>query len=311
MHGQRCIEENSVVILYVDFKTLRVLRVTKTVDTKDGKKVPNIYQTIYGPLNVSEVIGKPYGARIELKKGFVYLMFPSPELWTLALPHRTQILYSTDISLIIANLELKPGKIVCEAGTGSGSLSCSILRTIMPCGKLHTFDFHDQRVECAVEEFTSLGYGEFVVAKHRDVCQDGFGVELTGKVDAVFLDLPHPWLALTAATKVLKNCGRIASFSPCVEQVQKMCVELRSNGYEQLKTIECLVRESVVKTITLTTPSLCTAKNRTEEPLPKRMKTDGSDPRDGGEATFFSMPVTSCAGHTGFLTFATCMKNRS
>jgi tRNA A58 N-methylase Trm61 len=38
------------------------------------------------------------------------------ELWTLALPHRTQILYMADISLIIFELDIKPGSIVIEAG---------------------------------------------------------------------------------------------------------------------------------------------------------------------------------------------------
>jgi tRNA (adenine57-N1/adenine58-N1)-methyltransferase len=38
------------------------------------------------------------------------------ELWTLALPHRTQILYMADISLILLELDIKPGSIVIEAG---------------------------------------------------------------------------------------------------------------------------------------------------------------------------------------------------
>lgn len=42
-------------------------------------------------------------------KGFVYLLFPTSELWTQALRHRTQILYVADISLITLFLELRPG----------------------------------------------------------------------------------------------------------------------------------------------------------------------------------------------------------
>lgn len=49
----------------------------------------------------------------------MYILHPTPELWTLNLPHRTQILYSTDISLITMMLELKPGSVVCESGKGS------------------------------------------------------------------------------------------------------------------------------------------------------------------------------------------------
>lgn len=47
---------------------------------------------------------------------------------------------------VLTQLEIGPGSVVCEAGTGSGSLSHAILRAIGPAGKLHTFDFHKERV---------------------------------------------------------------------------------------------------------------------------------------------------------------------
>jgi tRNA (adenine57-N1/adenine58-N1)-methyltransferase catalytic subunit len=41
--------------------------------------------------------------------GYIYLLAPTPELWTKVLGHRTQILYAGDIALICAQLELRPG----------------------------------------------------------------------------------------------------------------------------------------------------------------------------------------------------------
>ena len=54
---------------------------------------------------------------------------------------------------------------------------------------------------------------------HADACEDGFALE--DCADAVFLDLPKPWLALKHARAAIRRAagGRICSFSPCIEQV--------------------------------------------------------------------------------------------
>lgn len=73
-------------------------------------------------------------------------------------------------------------------------------------------------LQVASEEFSRHGFGERVSVLHRDVCDEGFGVE--DIADAVFLDLPKPWEALPHAVTAIKlSGGRICSFSPCIEQV--------------------------------------------------------------------------------------------
>jgi len=57
-----------------------------------------------------------YTSQVSAKKGYVHILRPSPALITASLPHRTQILYSADISVIIMKLGLKPGSIVVESG---------------------------------------------------------------------------------------------------------------------------------------------------------------------------------------------------
>jgi len=95
-------------------------------------------------------------------------------------------------------------KVPMIVGTGSASLSHAILRTVAPNGHLHTFDFHEQRVQRAHDEFIDHGFDEaLVTASLRDVCTDGFDID-SATADAVFLDLPSPWLAIPFAAQCLK-----------------------------------------------------------------------------------------------------------
>ena len=83
------------------------------------------------------------------------LLRPSPEFITQSLTHRTQIVYHADISLLRALLDARPGRIICEAGTGSGSVSASLSRALRPNGKLYTFEFHEERQKQAMADFSS------------------------------------------------------------------------------------------------------------------------------------------------------------
>ena len=174
--------------------------------------------------------------------GFIYVFAFTPELWTLALPHRTQILFSVDIAQVVAHLSLRPGSVVVESGTGSGSLTASLARAVAPSGHVYTFEFNADRALKAKNEFAALGLSPIVTVTHADACTDGFGVAGEGVADGVFLDLPQPWLALPYAKRTLRQCGVICSFSPCIEQVQRTAAAMRSLGFDDVRTIESLLR---------------------------------------------------------------------
>ena len=175
--------------------------------------------------------------------GFVSLLEVTPELWTQALRHRTQILFSVDISAVVMHLGLRPGSVVIETGTGSGSLTASLARAVAPHGHVHSFEFNLERATAARVDFGQLGLSGVVSAEHRDSCgPEGFPSFLDGSVDAVFLDLPQPWVAIPHAKRALRRCGVVCSFSPCIEQVQRTCGELARLGFEDVRTLETLLR---------------------------------------------------------------------
>ncbi|KAK2187577.1 hypothetical protein NP493_161g02003 [Ridgeia piscesae] len=237
---KKTIEVGDTAILLLGYDNMLQLMIEKD----------KIYQTKYGALRCNELIGTRYGRRVQCSKGWLYVLHATPELWTVTLPHRTQILYATDISMIVFQLDLKPGSVVIESGTGSGSLSHAILRSVAPSGYLHTFDFHAQRVEKARQEFEEHGLGHLVSVAERDTCKNGFGLECVA--DAVFLDLPGPWDVLPFAKQAFKaEGGRICSFSPCIEQVQRTCETLEKLGFTDIQSLECLARTFDVRTVNM------------------------------------------------------------
>ncbi|XP_040959900.1 tRNA (adenine(58)-N(1))-methyltransferase catalytic subunit TRMT61A-like [Gossypium hirsutum] len=115
-------------------------------------------------------------------------------------------------------LEVVPGCLVLESGTGSGSLTTSFARAVAPTGYVYTFDFHEQRAASARSTFccrdTSLSlivsvYRYLLVSLKecfmivtmgvRDILGEGFPDQFSGLADSVFLDLLEPWLAIPSA----------------------------------------------------------------------------------------------------------------
>jgi tRNA (adenine57-N1/adenine58-N1)-methyltransferase len=189
-------------------------------------------------------------------KGFVHVLAPTPELWTLSLAHRTQIIYAVDIAVIIMTLGIKPGCRIVESGTGSGSLTTSFARAAGPTGHVFTFEFNADRVAKAQDDFRVLNLDRVVTVAHADACVDGFGAALSNSINAVFLDLPRPWDALKHAYSVLARNGTVCCFSPCIEQVQKTCETLTTLGFEDISTVEALGRFFDVQNGTLPAPPL-------------------------------------------------------
>ena len=110
------VEEGDTVMLFLSVNSVHAIEVNKTMKNKHGLVVENKFQSIYGALRVMDLVGRKYGSKINLPSGWGYILHPSCELWTKTLPHRTQIIYTPDISLIVLGLDLSPGSTVIEAG---------------------------------------------------------------------------------------------------------------------------------------------------------------------------------------------------
>lgn len=249
-HHRPRIQAGDLVIVYEDFKSLHAVRVTP----------PQVFSSRFGKFSHAAMVGRRYGERMRSVSsasssgGFIYLLSPSPELWTATLSHRTQILYVADISMICLQLELAPGSVVVEAGTGSGSLSHALARSVGSKGMLHTFEFNAERARLAAAEFSANGLDGRVICKHGDVCAETWSYAEHGEgrlgehsVDAGFFDLPQPWDAVRRFAPYLRPGGRLCTFSPCIEQVARTMGVLTELGFTGVEVLETLVRTHDVR----------------------------------------------------------------
>lgn len=202
-------------------------------------------------------------APLEVGSGFIHILPPTPEAWTSSLDHRTQVVYTPDYSYILQRLRVRPGSTIIEAGAGSGSFTHAAARAVFSgypdrdnispytkrkLGKVYSYEYHGPRVETLRQELHSHGLDSIVQLTHRDVCTDGFALQDTDTlpaVDAIFLDLPAPWLALKRLSRSNSHSPLnpntavlLCTFSPCIEQVMATVATLRKSGWTEIDMVE-------------------------------------------------------------------------
>ena len=210
----------------------------------------------------------PLKKAVTSSSGFVHILRPTPELWTMSLPHRTQVVYTPDYSYILSRIRARPGTRIIEAGAGSGSFTHASVRAVyngLPTspndvkGKVFSFEFNESRFKKMQEEIKGHYLEEMVEIRHRDIYEEGFLVDgKSPNATAVFLDVPAPWKAV----RQLSRCKpqpeegevnddaewvspldptksvHICTFSPCIEQVTRTVTELRKLGWINVDMVE-------------------------------------------------------------------------
>lgn len=275
----KVIADGDTVIIHEKFDSMKLMKV------ESGKSIQNRF----GLFELNDIVGKRFGSRIVSRKGdtHVVIMEPTPHLVTETLSHKTQILYSMDIAMILLVLNIGPGSNVIESGTGSCSLSCSILNALQNEGHLYTFEYNEDRANNAKTVFETFKFENCSVF-HQDVYSNGFG-EIPEEITAVFLDLPKPWLAIPFAKQKMVSGSRICCFSPCIEQVMNNTKTMADLGFLDIFTKEVLLREF---------------KKFPQKKKRKVIDDAGKEKIVEYQVQLYSSGVNTQKGHTGYLTFA-------
>jgi tRNA (adenine57-N1/adenine58-N1)-methyltransferase len=103
---------------------------------------------------------------------------------------------------IFFNFDIK----VIESGTGSGSFSHSLIKSIAPKGHLYTFEYHKERYLMAQEEFKQHKLQDYVTVYHRNVCKEGFTLQVAD------IDAGKNFFFISSIFRFTKSLGGFTTF---------------------------------------------------------------------------------------------------
>jgi tRNA (adenine57-N1/adenine58-N1)-methyltransferase len=184
--------------------------------------------------------------KIETNKGVpFYVLRPSLADLMMKVKRRTTIIYPKEAGIILLELGIESGSRVIEIGSGSGSLTVLLSRIVGKEGRVYSFERRAEHQEIAIANVKKFGKIEHVEFLLKDpVAENGFGV---GEVDAIFVDIPTPWVLVPHVWKALRPGGHVGFLSPNIEQVQTTIKRLEENGFVRIRTIEVWTRGIRVK----------------------------------------------------------------
>ena len=225
-------EEDSVVI--VDEKGNRFLfRVEDKMQKIKG----------LGVYNPGDLIGKNFYENLKIGNRTFSILEPSLSDKIEAIQRKAQIILPKDGMFIIYHCDIKSGDRVLEAGAGSGALTILLANFIRPKGKVISYENRNDHLKVAKRNLSQAGLLDHVDLKQGDVTK-----RIREKnLDAVILDIPNPWDAIENGYSALRPGGFLAVYTPSVNQFERTHKMMDEFGFGEIKTIETLQREMVVK----------------------------------------------------------------
>ncbi|MFH1448186.1 MAG: rRNA adenine N-6-methyltransferase family protein [Candidatus Micrarchaeota archaeon] len=150
-----------------------------------------------------------------------------------------QVVLPKDIGAIIAFTGVGKTSRVVDAGAGSGWLAISlgnIAKSVV------TYERRDDFAKLVEENIRRAGLKN-VKVKRKDVFE-GIGER---NVDLVTLDLADSHAVVKSAYNALREGGFVVGYLPHAEQASEFARECRNVGFGGIFTIECIVREMLVR----------------------------------------------------------------
>ena len=194
------------------------------------------FHTHHGMIELKNLEGEKFGCSVKTSKGekFVVVKPDFRDHLVKKIKRGAQIIHKKDAGLIISYLGITKDSVVLEAGSGTGYLT-AYLGSI--CKKVISCEIRESHFKLAYENIKMLGLDN-VECINTDVCDAP-----KNEYDAIILDMPDEQDIIPVVCKKLKTGGRIAVYSPCVDQSMLVYHTLCENGFVNIEFLECMIRK--------------------------------------------------------------------
>lgn len=193
-----------------------------------------------GVLEHDALIGRDEGITVRTTMGArLVAVRPTLAEFVLKMPRGAQVIYPKDLGPILMRADVFPGARVLESGVGSGALTATLLRAVVPGGHVLGYELREDFAARAQRNVESLlGSDQPLHVEVRDIYD---GIDVDG-LDRVLLDLPEPWRVVADASVALRPGGILLSYLPTIGQVSRLREELASSRFGMAETVEILER---------------------------------------------------------------------
>jgi tRNA (adenine57-N1/adenine58-N1)-methyltransferase len=196
-----------------------------TVTLGAGKQ----FHTHRGAIEHDALIGAPEGSVVSSSAGTLYLALrPLLVDFVLSMPRGAAVIYPKDAAQIITMGDIHPGATVLEAGAGSGSLTCALLRAVGSSGRVISYEIRDDHAEVAVRNVTTF-FGERPDNWELRI-GDAAEHDASESVDRVILDMLSPWEVLAPMAAALHPGGVLIGYVAATTQVSRLVEAIREGG---------------------------------------------------------------------------------
>jgi len=193
-----------------------------------------------GIVSHDDIIGRPWGRIARTQMGTAFLVLePSTADLIRHIKRNTQILFPKDIGYILLKLAVRPGRLILEAGTGSGGMTLALALATAPLGHIVSYEVRPEFQAIAKQNLERANIPPGIVEfKLRDIAE---GLDETG-ADAFFLDVAEPWNYLTQVTATLRGGGFFATLIATMNQVIPTVQALERGPFGLIEVEELLLR---------------------------------------------------------------------